>query len=61
MSNRQLLTSAAASGAVQASSLSLDLLWSFDHNGLFHLMQMLGLALLVTGLRRSLGVTPSSG
>jgi hypothetical protein len=50
-----------ASGAVQASSLSLDLLWSFDHNGLFHLMQMLGLALLVTGLRRSLGVTPSSG
>jgi hypothetical protein len=43
------------SGAMQASSLSLRFLWSFDHNGLFHLMQMLGLVLLVVGLRQSLG------
>jgi hypothetical protein len=42
-------------GAVQASELdSVTLVWEFDHNGLFHLVQLLGLALLVTGLRRIL-------
>jgi hypothetical protein len=42
-------------GAVQASELpSVTLLWEFDHNGLFHLVQLLGLGLLVAGLRRLL-------
>lgn len=42
-------------GAVQASNLgSVRLLWEFDHNGLFHLVQLLGLALMVAGLRRLL-------
>jgi hypothetical protein len=48
-----------AAGAVQATDLgSVRLLWEFDHNGLFHLVQLLGLVLLVAGLRRLL---PAAG
>jgi hypothetical protein len=43
-----------AAGAVQASRVAVRLVWDFDHNGVFHLVQLLGLALLVTGLRRGL-------
>lgn len=43
-----------AAAAVQASSLSLWLVVPFDHNGLFHLVQMVGVALLAFGLHRSL-------
>lgn len=39
---------------VQASSLALWLVVPFDHNGLFHLVQMVGVALLAWGLHRSL-------
>jgi len=42
-------------GAVQASGIGpVRLVWEFDHNGLFHLIELLGLVLLVTGLRRLL-------
>lgn len=38
--------------AIQASgAVSFTLIWPFDHNGVFHLVQILGLALLVHGLR----------
>jgi hypothetical protein len=38
-------------GAVQATkTLSLRLVWEFDHNGIYHLVQLGGLALLVVGL-----------
>ena len=41
-----------AAGAVQAADLGVvRLVWDFDHNGLFHLVQLVGLCLLVTGLR----------
>lgn len=41
-----------AAAAVQASgSVSFTLIWPFDHNGVFHLVQMLGIVLLVRGLR----------
>ncbi|MGH7515502.1 MAG: DUF6962 family protein [Gemmatimonadales bacterium] len=44
-----------AAGAVQAADVgTVRLLWDFDHNGLFHLVQLAGLALLAAGLRRSL-------
>jgi hypothetical protein len=44
-----------AAGALQASGLgAVRLLWEFDHNGLFHLVQLLGLPLMVAGLRRLL-------
>ena len=47
-------------GAVQASGLGpVRLLWEFDHNGLFHLVQLAGLVLLVTGLRRLLARAPA--
>jgi hypothetical protein len=44
-----------AAGVVQALDLGVvRLLWDFDHNGVFHLVQLFGLALLVVGLRRRL-------
>jgi hypothetical protein len=43
-----------AAGAVQASDVAVRLVWDFDHNGVFHLVQLVGLALLLTGLRRRL-------
>jgi hypothetical protein len=47
-------------GAVQAAPIEpLRLVWQFDHNGLFHLVQLLGLALLVAGLRRRLRARPA--
>jgi hypothetical protein len=47
-----------AAGAVQASDLGpVRLVWDFDHNGVFHLVQLIGLALLLTGLRRRLAST----
>ena len=39
-----------AAAAVQASNLSLHLLVPFDHNGLFHLVQILSTAILGWGL-----------
>jgi hypothetical protein len=49
------LTVSLAAGAVQAGgSASLRFIWEFDHNGVYHLIQLGGLALLVTGLGTSL-------
>ena len=50
-----------AAGLFQASSLSLSLIWQFDHNGLFHLAQLVGLVILIPSLRLLLltaGQTP---
>jgi len=41
--------------AVQASDLSLRVILPFDHNGLFHLLQMVAIAVLSVGLRRGFG------
>jgi hypothetical protein len=39
-------------GIIQASRLvSFKFVWEFDHNGTFHLVQLLGLFLLILGLR----------
>jgi hypothetical protein len=41
--------------AVQVSkAVSFTLVWPFDHNGIYHLIQMVAILLLVAGLRRSL-------
>jgi len=41
--------------AIQASgSVSLTVIWPFDHNGVFHLVQMVAVVVLVLGLRRAL-------
>jgi len=47
-----------AAGVVQASGVGpVRLVWDFDHNGVFHLVQLVGLALLLTGLRQRLAST----
>ena len=48
-----------AAGAVQADeTLSARVVWPLDHNGLYHLVQLAGLALLVAGLARTLRAAP---
>jgi hypothetical protein len=39
---------------VQVSALAVDLIWRLDHNSLFHLIQMVGVLLLFSGVRVSL-------
>jgi hypothetical protein len=40
---------------IQANKTVLvTLIWKFDHNGIYHLVQILGLAVLLLGLQRSL-------
>jgi hypothetical protein len=40
-----------AAGVIQAmSSLSVRLGWEFDHNGLYHIVQMVGVVVLIRGL-----------
>ena len=52
MSAGLLLTVCA--GIIQVRrSMSCKFIWEFDHNGIFHLVQLLALFLLVVGLRRS--------
>lgn len=41
-------------GAVQASRLSLHLGWELDHNGLYHLVQLVGVMFILVGLRGTL-------
>ncbi len=57
MSGAWLMTSGIVvtlcAGLLQVSSLKLTLVWPFDHNGLFHLLQMPGVLALVAGVRRS--------
>jgi len=43
---------------IQASSMSLTILVPFDHNGLFHVVQMVGVASLGLGLR--MGMEPDT-
>jgi hypothetical protein len=40
---------------IQATgALSLKLIWEFDHNGIFHIVQLGGFAMIVAGLRAAL-------
>lgn len=41
--------------ALQARrTLSVRVIWIFDHNGIFHIVQIIGIILLIVGLRQSL-------
>jgi hypothetical protein len=44
-----------AAAAVQASNVSLHLLFPFDHNGVFHLVQIVSTAILGWGLHLGMG------
>jgi hypothetical protein len=43
-------------GALQASHLSVRVIWEFNHNGLYHLVQLAGVGFLLAGLRGTLSV-----
>jgi uncharacterized protein DUF6962 len=48
-----------AAGAVQTADLgTVHLLWEFDHNGVFHLVQLAAIVLLAAGLRGILRQPP---
>ncbi len=49
-----VLVTMIAAGIQARQSVSLNLVWQFDHNGVYHLVQMVGLLLLLAGLQASL-------
>ena len=49
-----VFTTIVAGGVLAGKAISFTLIWSFDHNGVYHLIQMVGIVLLVLGLRKAL-------
>ena len=49
-----ILVSIIAAGIQANKSLILRFIWVFDHNGIYHLVQVIGLLLLLMGLRWSM-------
>ena len=49
-----ILVSIIAAGIQAHKSISVTLIWQFNHNGIYHLLQVAGLILLLIGLRWSL-------
>lgn len=43
-----------AAGVQAGNVFSFTFIWPFDHNGVYHLIQMAGIGLLVAGLRKAL-------
>lgn len=52
-----------AAGIQATGAVTLTVIWPFDHNGVFHLVQMLAVLVLVAGVRRGFegGVAPPTG
>jgi hypothetical protein len=48
------ITLSIAAAGVQASSLGLTVVVPFDHNGLFHLVQIVGVVVTARGVRAGL-------
>lgn len=48
-----ILVTIIAGGVQTGKALSFTLIWSFDHNGVYHLIQMMGIVLLASGLRKA--------
>ena len=49
-----ILTTIVAAGVQAGKLLSFTFIWSFDHNGVYHLIQMAGIVLIVASLKRAL-------
>ena len=49
-----ILISIFAAGIQAHKSIFLTLIWKFDHNGVYHIVQAVGLLLLVYGIRQSM-------
>jgi len=45
--------------AIQASDITVFIVWRFDHNGVFHLVQMVAIVVLAFGVRAGLRETAS--
>jgi len=56
-----VLSIAAAAVQQAARGVTVTVVWPFDHNGLFHLVQMPGLLALAAGLRAALVAAAPSG
>ena len=46
-----ILVTMMAAGVQAANVGSFTFIWQFDHNGAYHLLQMMGVGLIVAGLR----------
>ncbi|MBN1313717.1 MAG: hypothetical protein JXB30_20100 [Anaerolineae bacterium] len=49
-----VLVTIIAAGVQASGAVAFTLIWSFDYNGAYHLIQMIGIVLLVAGLRAAL-------
>jgi hypothetical protein len=49
-----ILVSIIAAGIQAIKSINVNIIWQFDHNGVYHIVQIVGLVLLLAGLRLSL-------
>ena len=49
-----ILISIIAAGFQASTGISIKLIWEFDHNGIFHLIQTVGVLFLIAGLRASM-------
>ena len=49
-----ILITIVAAGIQASGAVVLTIIWEFDHNGIFHLIQVVGVAVLVAGLRMAL-------
>ena len=49
-----ILVTILAAGVQASNSVSFTFFWKFDHNGAYHLIQMVGMVLLTAGLRAAL-------
>lgn len=56
-----LVTLAAAAIQATRPGAPITVVWTFDHNGLFHLVQMAGVVLIVLGLRTAMLCRPAIG
>jgi hypothetical protein len=45
-----ILVTMIAAGIQASESVLVKVIWQFDHNGVFHLVQMIGIVLLLSGL-----------
>lgn len=56
-----ILVTIAAAGIQAGGALHVTVIWEFDHNGVFHIVQMFGIALLVAGLRKAFSMNTVEG
>ena len=53
-----VLVTLLAAGIQASRAVRVTLIWPFDHNGVFHLVQLVGVLFLLAGLRRALRGRP---